>query len=82
MLVQATWFETNWGAGKYVKEGEPITLHARETPKLMFVTMPNGAVERVRKFDKSGNARRREAYHMSLGGKVVLTWNPADYEKR
>jgi len=81
MEVQAQWFKTSYGVGKYEPDGEPLTLSARETPKLLFVTLPSGHVERVKKFTSMGRVRTREVLRMSSGGKIVISWNPEHFEK-
>lgn len=78
MRVKCEWFEPH---AKTPSRTEHLT--AEETKLRMFVKLPSGYVQRVRKFEFDGSPVSRMRVWLGAPGKsssFVLSWNPSDYE--
>lgn len=80
MQVSVQWQDKK--DGKWVDDGEPLQIKARETPRLLFVPMPSGWVKRVKKFATFDRPRTRCTEHWAEHSRrFVISWDPATYSK-
>jgi hypothetical protein len=59
-------------SGEFLPDAESVELEARETPKMLNVTLPSGHVQRVVTHDKTG--RRMKSVRVYVRGRTFDTF--------